>query len=82
MPNGVNGDRAGTMAAPLNPQLGAIQVTGTALLYRVPLPASPLAKTGNPSLDASHGLTADERGSQRLPGAPSRSGPSTSPRPY
>ena len=48
--NGVNGDHVGTVASPLDPQLGPLADNGGPTLTHVPLPGSPVIDAGDNTL--------------------------------
>ena len=65
---GINGpgDRTGTAANPLNPNLGPLQNNGGPTQTMLPLPGSPLLGAGDPALAPS----TDQRGLSRPAGGP------------
>jgi hypothetical protein len=65
--NGVNSNQVGTLAAPLNPQLGPFQNNGGPTLTFAPLAGSPVIDRGvNAAVPP--GMTTDQRGSLRIAG--------------
>ena len=62
--DGVNGNRAGSDASPLDPRLGPLQNNGGATLTYSLLPSSPARDAGDPGFDGT-GLT-DQRGAARI----------------
>jgi hypothetical protein len=65
--NDTNGNRVGTVAAPLDPLLGPLQNNGGATPTRAPLPGSPLVDSGVTGV-VPFGTTQDQRGFLRLVG--------------
>jgi hypothetical protein len=63
--NGTNGNRVGTVAAPLDPKLGPLRNNGGPTLTRLPRPGSPLVNAGFNALVPT-GMTADQRGFRRI----------------
>ena len=75
--NGVNGDKVGSLAAPIDPVLGALGDNGGPTPTHKPLTGSPALDAGNDALakDASNNtLTRDQRGAGRFANA---TGPGT-----
>jgi hypothetical protein len=59
------GDMSGTPDAPLNPDLGPLQLNGGTTLNREPQVDSPVLGGGNPSLDTEYSVTTDQTGLAR-----------------
>jgi hypothetical protein len=63
--DGANGNRVGTVAAPLDPKLGPLENNGGRTLTRLPRPGSPLINAGVNAVLAT-GITTDQRGFRRI----------------
>jgi hypothetical protein len=63
--NGANGNRVGTVAAPLDPELGPLENNGGPTLTRLPRPGSPLINAGVNAVIPT-GITTDQRGFRRI----------------
>jgi hypothetical protein len=63
--DGANGNRVGTVAAPLDPKLGPLENNGGRTLTRLPRPSSPLINAGFNALVPTGTIT-DQRGFRRI----------------